>query len=137
MCPVRSVTYVSGRSSTYRKGSSELTSSLAGDIARCFLKNSQNLPILTTAVDSPDSSGDWGGNGTPNLPAAFQKPLRGWLRKRSGVTSGIFDVISHILGHDSLDVTADYAQVSTRLMVKKRRCEDRHKRVSAGPRFRV
>ncbi len=26
------------------------------------------------------------------------------------------DVISHILGHDSLDVTAHYAQVSTRLM---------------------
>jgi integrase/recombinase XerC len=28
------------------------------------------------------------------------------------------DVISHILGHDSLDVTAHYAQVSTRLMMK-------------------
>jgi hypothetical protein len=27
------------------------------------------------------------------------------------------DVISHILGHDSLDVTAHYAQVSTRLMM--------------------
>ena len=28
------------------------------------------------------------------------------------------DVISHILGHDNLDVTAHYAQVSTRLMMK-------------------
>ena len=38
--------------------------------------------------------GGWGGNGSPNLPAAFQKPLRGWFRKRCGVRSGIFDVIS-------------------------------------------
>jgi len=29
------------------------------------------------------------------------------------------DVISQILGHDSLDVTTYYAQVSTRLMMKK------------------
>jgi integrase len=28
------------------------------------------------------------------------------------------DVISYILGHDNLDVTAYYAQVSTRLMMK-------------------
>jgi site-specific recombinase XerC len=28
------------------------------------------------------------------------------------------DVISHILGHDSIDVTAHYAQVSTRLMMR-------------------
>lgn len=28
------------------------------------------------------------------------------------------DLISHILGHDNLDVTAHYAQVSTRLMMK-------------------
>jgi integrase/recombinase XerC len=27
------------------------------------------------------------------------------------------DVISHILGHDNIDVTAHYAQVSTRLMM--------------------
>ncbi len=59
----------------------------------------------------------WGGNGPPNLPGAFQKPLRGWLRKRRRVRSGIFDVISHILGHDNLDVM-HYAQVSTRLMMK-------------------
>jgi hypothetical protein len=26
----------------------------------------------------------WGGNGPPNLTAAFQKPLREWLRKRRG-----------------------------------------------------
>jgi hypothetical protein len=136
MCPVRSVTYGSGRSSNYRKGSSELISSLAGDIARCFLKNSQNLPILTTAVDSPILRG-LGWERHTESPSCVPETLRGWLRKRSGVTSGIFDVISHILGHDSLDVTADYAQVSTRLMMKKRRCEDRHKRVSAGPRFRV
>jgi DNA invertase Pin-like site-specific DNA recombinase len=27
----------------------------------------------------------WGGKGPPNLPAAFQKPLRGWLRKHRPV----------------------------------------------------
>jgi site-specific recombinase XerD len=36
------------------------------------------------------------------------------------------DVISHILGHDNLDVTAHYAQVSTRLMMKEYRSAHPH-----------
>ena len=39
------------------------------------------------------------------------------------------DVISHILGHDSLDVTAHYAQVSTRLMMQTYRSAHPHAKV--------
>jgi integrase/recombinase XerC len=41
------------------------------------------------------------------------------------------DVISHLLGHDSLDVTAHYAQVSTRLMMTTYNAAHPHARVSA------
>jgi site-specific recombinase XerD len=40
------------------------------------------------------------------------------------------DVISQILGHDSLDVTAHYAQVSTRLMMQTYRSAHPHARTS-------
>jgi len=38
------------------------------------------------------------------------------------------DVISHILGHDNLDVTARYAQVSTRLMIQAYKATHPHAR---------
>jgi len=50
------------------------------------------------------------------------------VRLTCPTTGCSLDVINHILGHDNLDVTARYAQVSTRLMIQAYKATHPHAR---------